>query len=91
MQLIAPVTPGTFRITSTPPVGEPFVTELTSTTDQGMVVRFYEATDPDGTWLQEDSVIGAAATYSMGIAYHQYDIHLPDQGRRTDHSHAVIR
>lgn len=91
MHLVAPVTPGTFRITSTPPQGEPFVTEVTSTTDQALVVRFYEVTDPDGTWVQEDSALGVGATYSMGIAYHQYDIHLPDQQRRTDHSHAVVR
>jgi hypothetical protein len=91
MHLIAPVSPGQFRITSSPPGADPFVTEVTSTTDQALVVRFYEATDPDGTWTQEDSVIGAAATYSMGIAYHQYDIHLPDQMRRTDHSHSVVR
>ena len=90
MHLIAPVSPGSFRITSTPPVGDPFVTELTATS-QDFVVRFYEATDPDGLWTQEDSVVGAAATYSMGIAYHQYDIRLPDQARRTDHNHAVIR
>lgn len=91
MHLIAPVSPGTFHVRSTTPGGEEFLTEVMATTSDDFVVRFYEATDPDGTWIQEDSAIGAAATYSMGIAYHQYDIHLPDQARRTDHSHAVIR
>lgn len=92
MHLVAPLSPGSFHIRSTTPSGEEFFTEVTSTKPQDpFTIRFYEATDPDGTWTQEDSVLGAAATYSMGIAYHQFDIHLPDQARRSDHSHAVIR
>lgn len=91
MHLVAPVSPGTFHIRSSTPGGEEFLTEVTATSSDDFVVRFYEASDPDGVWTQEDSAVGAAATYSMGIAYHQYDIRLPDQARRTDHNHAVIR
>lgn len=88
MHVIIPQGAGQYRITATPPYGDPFVTEHTGGDFQ---VAFYEASNPDGTWHLEDSVLGPAATYSMGIAYHQYDIHLPDQGRRTDHNHPVIR
>ncbi|MEK6975676.1 MAG: hypothetical protein AABY18_04955 [Candidatus Thermoplasmatota archaeon] len=92
MHLIAPLAPGSFHIKSTTPSGEEFLTEAMPVEAQPkLVLRFYEATDPDGTWTQEDSVAGVAATYSMGIAYHQFDIHLPDQARRSDHNHAVIR
>lgn len=92
MHLVAPLGPGQYRITSTPPEGEPFVTEVLETQAQPkLTLRFYESSAPEGTWTQEDSVLGAAATYSMGIAYHQFDIHLPDQGRRSDHSHPVVR
>ncbi len=89
MHVIAPMAPGSYRITSTPPNGgDPFNTEAVG---GDFVVRFYEASHPDGTWTLEDMAAGAGATYSMGIAYHQYDIHLPDQARRTDHAHPVIR
>lgn len=89
MHLIFPLAPGAFHIKSTLPNGTSFLTEATATS--GMTLKFYEASDPDGTWAQEDLVAGAAATYSMGIAYHQYDIMLPGGQRRSDHSHAVIR
>lgn len=88
MHFIAPLGPGMYRITSQPPEGEPFVTELQG---DGLAVRFYEAMNPDGEWQVEDLVAGPGATYSMGIAYHQYDIHVPDGARRADHAHEVIR
>lgn len=88
MHAIFPTAPGQYRITSTDPAGTAFVTEHTG---GDFTVAFYESNAPDGTWTQEDFAAGAGATYSMGIAYHQYDIHLPDQQRRTDHSHAVVR
>jgi hypothetical protein len=54
-------------------------------------MKFYEASNPDGEWHLEDVVGGPGATYTMGMAYHQYDIRLPDGARRADHSHPVIR
>ncbi|HLE96724.1 MAG TPA: hypothetical protein VI997_05070 [Candidatus Thermoplasmatota archaeon] len=89
MHLVLPITAGAYRLTSVPPVGDAFVTEVVG--QPAFTLRFYEARDPDGTWQQEDLVGGVGATYSMGIAYHQYDIRLPDGARRTDHSHPVIR
>lgn len=79
--------PGKHSIKDTTPNGTVFLTEAM---DQ-FTIKFYEASDPDGEWTVEDTIGGVAATYSMGIAYHQYDIRLPDGLRRTDHSHAVIR
>jgi hypothetical protein len=89
MHMVYPLTPGAYHIRSTEPNGTVHVTETRG--DAGLVLRFYEAKDPDGVWLQEDLVAGLGATYSMGIAYHQYDILLPGGERRADHSHAVIR
>lgn len=88
MHFVAPLGPGLYRITSQPPEGDAFVTEVQGA-DQA--VRFYEAMNPDGTWSAEDLVAGPGVTYSMGIAYHQYDIQLPGGARRSDHAHEVIR
>lgn len=88
MHFVAPLGPGVYRITSQPPEGEAFVTEVQGTEQ---AVRFYEATNPDGLWQVEDVVAGPGVTYSMGIAYHQYDIQVPGGARRSDHAHEVIR
>jgi len=87
MHLIAPITPGSYEIRDVTPEEGEFVTK--ASTD--FVIRFYESSKPDGTWSVQDKIGGVAATYSMGIAYHQYDIHLPDGQRRADHNHDVIR
>lgn len=87
MQGVFPVAPGVYRVRAVAPDGTEFVTESTG----APVFRFFEAKDPDGVWLSEDIVAGAGATYSMGIAYHQYDILLPDGTKRSDHSHEVVR
>ncbi|MBW3581910.1 MAG: hypothetical protein KY455_02320 [Euryarchaeota archaeon] len=81
--------PGMYRIRDTAPDGTTYTTE--SSGDQRFTVAFHEASDPDGDWTLEDLVVGPGGTYTMGMAYHQYDIRLPDGVRRTDHSHAVIR
>ncbi|MBW3583179.1 MAG: hypothetical protein KY455_08795 [Euryarchaeota archaeon] len=83
------ITPGSYSVRSVTPNGTEFKTELVGA--EPFKLRFYEASDPDGTWTVQDVNIGAGVTYSMGIAYHQYDIRLPDGVRRADHSHAVIR
>ena len=89
MHVVVTITPGAYRIRSVAPDGTEFVTG--STAGEEWLFRFYEATDPDGEWELEDLVGGVGSTYSMGIAYHQYDIRLPDGARRADHSHPVIR
>ena len=89
MHVIVAIGPGAYRIRSVAPDGTEFVTE--SVAEQGFFARFHEASDPDGEWVLEDVVGGAGATYSMGMAYHQFDIRLPDGIRRADHDHAVIR
>lgn len=90
MHMVVPLGPGSYKIRSVTPKGEEFITE-TTTTENSMVGRFYEAYNPDGKWTVEDVVLGPGATYSMGIAYHQYDVRLPDGAMRTDHAHPVIR
>lgn len=81
--------PGAYRVRSTTPNGTEFVTE--SIAGQAFTLKFYESSDPDGEWKLEDLVAGPGGTYSMGMAYHQYDIRLPGGARRSDHSHDVIR
>ncbi len=88
MHAVFPLAPGSYSIRTTGPDGTEFFTESVG---GDMVIRFYEAMNPDGTWTGEDRVVGAGVTFSMGIAYHQYDIRLPDGARRADHSHSVIR
>lgn len=80
--------PGVLRVRDVDPAGTEFLTEMTGA---GILLRFYESNEPDGTWTVEDVNAGVGFTYSMGIAYHQYDIHLPSGNRRSDHSHGVIR
>jgi hypothetical protein len=89
LQVIVPLGPGAYRVKAISPNGTEFVTE--SIAGDALTMKFYEAVDPDGEWRFEDVVGGFGATYSMGMAYHQYDIRLPDGARRSDHSHSVIR
>jgi hypothetical protein len=89
MHAIFGLSPGSYRIVSIDPSKKEFKTEAVGA--QSMALKFYESNEPDGTWQQEDFVAGVGGTYSMGIAYHQFDINLPDQQRRSDHSHAVVR
>ena len=81
--------PGAYRIRDVAPNGTEFVTE--SMGERSFTVKFHEASDPDGSWTLEDVVAGPGGTYTMGMAYHQYDIRLPDGARRSDHSHPVVR
>lgn len=80
--------PGHMQARDVAPDGTEHITEFTGA---GFHLQFYEIKDPGGTWTVQDTVAGAGFTYHMGIAYFQYDIHLPDGGRRADHSHSVIR
>jgi hypothetical protein len=89
MHFVGGVTPGAYRIRTVGPDGSEQVTE--SVGESGQTLAFYEATDPDGDWTLETTTAGAGFGYAMGIAYHQYDIHLPDGAKRADHSHKVIR
>ncbi len=70
------------------PDGETWQTEMTGA---GFEIAFFETNQPNGRWTVQDTAGGAAFTYSMGIAYLQYDILLPEQTRRSDHGHGVIR
>ncbi|HUR67891.1 MAG TPA: hypothetical protein VM370_01490 [Candidatus Thermoplasmatota archaeon] len=87
MQAVLPFAPGVYKARAVAPDG----TELVTESNGEPVLNFYEVRDPDGTWTIEDTIAGAGASYTMGIAYHQYDIHLPDGAKRSDHSHEVFR
>jgi hypothetical protein len=83
------LSPGEFRLTSTAPDGESFVTEVTGAA--GTRFEIFEVANPGGEWTQEDLAVGVGATYTMGIAYEQYDILVPSGERRPTHSHEVLR
>jgi hypothetical protein len=89
LHLVFALGPGAYRVRSVSPNGTEYVTE--SIAGDALTMRFYEASDPDGAWTLEDVVAGPGGTYTMGMAYHQYDIRLPDGARRSDHNHPVIR
>jgi len=83
------LSPGAFRITSTAPTGESLVTQHIG--GAGGTFGIHELADPGGEWTQEDLAVGAGGTYTMGIAYEQYDILVPDGARRPTHGHEVVR
>ena len=87
MEGVFPLGPGAYRLRTVAPDGTEQVTQTTG----APTLRFYEVADPDGAWTLEDVIVGPGAAYHMGIAYHQYDIRLPDGAKRSDHSHEVIR
>lgn len=89
LHVVAAVSPGLFRVTSTAPDGQSFATELLGA--PGFKMAIFEVANPGGTWQQEDLGVGAGATYTMGIAYQQYDILVPDGARRPTHGHEVVR
>jgi hypothetical protein len=75
--------------TATGPDGTTYATDLTPCA--GFRIDFHEAKEPDGDWSLQHVAGGAAVVFIEGIAYHQYDIHLPDGAIRSDHSHEVVR
>lgn len=87
LQGIFPLGPGVYQTRAVAPDGTEFVAEAMN----APIIKFHEVRDPDGSWTTENTIIGPAATYTMGIAYHQYDIRLPDGARRSDHSHPVVQ
>jgi hypothetical protein len=89
MHAVFALTPGAFRVTSTTPEGEAFVTEHVGA--EGFTYRIFEVSSPGGDWVQEDLAVGAGGTYTMGIAYKQYDILVPQGDRRPTHGHGVDR
>ena len=80
---------GAYRETATAPDGT--VYQLESIPGGPQTIQFYEHKDPDGTWSLEHLALGPGLAFIEGIAYHQYDIHLPSGDIRSDHSHEVVR
>ena len=80
---------GAYRETATAPDGT--VYSLESIPGGPLTIQFFEHKDPDGTWNLEHLAAGPGIAFIEGIAYHQYDIHLPSGDIRSDHSHEVIR
>ena len=86
---LGPGVGGAYRETATAPDGTAY--QLESIPGGPLKIEFFEARDPDGTWQLEHLAAGPGIAFIEGIAYHQYDIRLPDGAIRTDHSHEVIR
>jgi hypothetical protein len=89
LQAVFALTPGVYRVTSTAPDGQSFVTEVVGAS--GIHFGIHEVGNPGGDWQQEDVAVGAGGTYTMGIAYQQYDILVPSGERRPTHGHEVVR
>ena len=81
--------PGAYREKLTAPDGT--VYELEGDPTGALKIEFFENAAPDGDWQMEHVAAGAGVAFVEGIAYHQYDIHLPSGAIRTDHSHEVVR
>lgn len=80
---------GAYRETVTAPDGTQYTLE--SIPGAPLVFEFFEHANPDGVWQLEHLAAGPGIAFVEGIAYHQYDIHLPTGNVRSDHSHEVIR
>lgn len=83
-----PADPGAFKETVNAPDGTKYELQQVG---PGMKIEFYENSKPDGKWTMEHIAAGAGVAFVEGIAYHQYDIRLPDGAKRSDHSHEVVR
>jgi hypothetical protein len=81
---------GSYKETAVAPDGTTFESEWTPHPG-GFLTDFYEYANPDGTWELTHVAAGGGVAFIEGIAYHQYDIHLPDGAIRSDHSHEVVR
>lgn len=80
---------GAYRAYAKGPDGTEFVTEAVP--GGPLAFAFFESAGPDGAWELEHVAAGPGVAFIEGIAYHQYDIRLPDAARRSDHAHAVVR
>jgi hypothetical protein len=80
---------GAFRERVVAPDGTEYVHE--SIPGAPITFQFLEHPNPDGDWQLEHVAAGAGYVFIEGIAYHQYDIRLPDGAVRTDHAHEVVR
>ena len=80
---------GAYSERATAPDGTVF--ELESIPGGPFQVVFLEHTAVDGDWLLEHMAAGPGIAFIEGIAYHQYDIRVPDGAVRSDHSHEVVR
>ena len=80
---------GAYSEKATAPDGTVF--ELQSIPGGPLSVSFLEHKDPDGDWTLEHVAAGPGLAFIEGIAYHQYDISVPDGAVRSDHSHEVVR
>lgn len=81
---------GVFRETATAPDGTVYELEVLPG-QGGYRALFLEHASPDGTWTFEHVSGGGGLVMAEGVAYHQYDIRLPDGAVRTDHAHEVVR
>jgi hypothetical protein len=89
MHAIFAASPGYYKVASTSPDGQTFTTEVVGPATAKF--ELFEVANPGGDWQQEDVTAGAGGTYTMGIAYQQYDILVPHGDRRPTHSHEVVR
>lgn len=87
--VVPPGQGGAYSEKATAPDGTVF--ELTQVPGGPLEIGFFEHPDPDGEWTLEHVVAGPGIVFTEGIAYHQYDIHVPTGNVRSDHSHEVVR
>ena len=80
---------GAYSTKATAPDGT--VYELSSIPGGPLQIAFLEHANPDGDWTLEHMAAGPGLSFVEGIAYHQYDIRLPDGAVRSDHAHDVVR
>lgn len=70
---------------ATNPNGTTFETQHLPTDGSGFSVQFFETTDLGGTWQFEHAAPGPGLAFTEGIAYHVFDIMMPEGHLMGDH------
>lgn len=80
---------GAYREVATSPNGTAFETTRLPVEGAGLTVNVFETTEVGGTWSFEHEAAGPGIAFTEGIAYHVFDIQLPEGHLLGDHSEHV--
>ncbi len=82
---------GAYREVATSPNGTTFETTRLPVEGAGLTVNVFETTEVGGTWSFEHEAAGPGIAFTEGIAYHVFDIELPQGQLQGDHSEHITK
>ncbi len=89
--LSGPPVGGAYREVATSPNGTSFETTRLPVEGAGLTVNVFETTEVGGTWSFEHAAAGPGIAFTEGIAYHVFDIRLPEGTLLGDHSEHITK